>query len=241
MDLDPHYTNSKLAALYDFDSPWGEDTDFYLAIAGDTELVIADVGCGTGTLACGYAAAGHRVTGVDPAQAMLAIAKDKPLGGKVTWLNQNAASFSLLKPVDLITMTGHAFQVLLEDRDIEMALANFRVNLKPGGTLVFESRNPAIDWDKEWGTEQIFELESGPVRQVRSGFVREGEYVSFRHTFFFSDGELISDSKLRFASLEHIRALLEKNGFEVLELYGDWRGGAFQSSSKEMIFVARSH
>lgn len=241
MKLDPHYTNSRLAALYDFDSPWGEDTDFYIAIAGSEPLKVADVGCGTGTLACGLKAAGHEVVGIDPAESMLELAKTKALGEQITWLHNLAADFSLPEPCDLMTMTGHAFQVLLSDDDILSALVNFERNLKPGGRLVFESRNPDLAWDEIWGTEAVFDLGDERVKQLRSGYQRSGEYVEFTHTFEFNDFTLTSDSKLRFASRETITTLLGEAGFELLQLFGDWRGAEFSADSLEMIFVCQRH
>ena len=238
MELDPHYSKSRLAALYDQDSPWGEDTDFYIAFAGSDVLTIIDAGCGTGTLACGLSAAGHNVIGVDPAAAMLEIARGKPLGHLIDWQLATAAEFKLDVAADLIVMTGHAFQVLLSNEDISAALENFFAHLNRGGRLVFESRNPYLNWDQIWGTENVWSTEQGDVRQVRSGFHREGEYVSFRHTFEFEDESLISDSELRFAPKETIARLLEDAGFEVSALYGDWRGKPFGDDDKEMIFVA---
>ncbi|MFN3237027.1 MAG: class I SAM-dependent methyltransferase [Pseudomonadales bacterium] len=237
-NLDPHYTNSRLAALYDLDSPWGEDTDFYLAIAGAKPLWVTDVGCGTGTLACGLAAAGHQVTGVDPAKAMLDVAWGKPQATEIHWLKAAAADFALAQKQDLLTMTGHAFQVLLSDAEIAAALGNFASQLRRGGLLVFESRNPDLNWDEMWRTEQTWQTEMGVVRQVRSDFSREGEYVDFRHTFYFPDATLVSDSRLRFASEARIRALLSGAGFEIKATYGDWRGGELRADSEEMIFVA---
>ena len=75
--LDEHYINPKLAEIYDLDSPWSKDRDFYLSLAGDVQKRILDLGCGTGLLCDAYAAKGHNVTGVDPAEAMLKIARQK--------------------------------------------------------------------------------------------------------------------------------------------------------------------
>jgi 2-polyprenyl-3-methyl-5-hydroxy-6-metoxy-1,4-benzoquinol methylase len=74
MTKDQNYINSRLAEIYDLDNPWAEDTDFYLALAGPGPSRVLDLGCGTGTLCCALAQRGHRVTGVDPASPMLAIA-----------------------------------------------------------------------------------------------------------------------------------------------------------------------
>ncbi len=238
MKLDPHYTNERLAALYDLDSPWGEDTDFYIALAGEKSIQVTDVGCGTGTLACGLKAAGHKVVGVDPAMAMLSIARAKPLGAHIQWQNAAAKAFALEAPCDLITMTGHAFQVLLTDDEIFDALTNFHTNLKVGGRLAFESRNPDLNWNEIWGRSATWGLDGERVEQVRSGFSRQGEYVKFKHTFTFSDTTLVSESELRFASVQRIEKLMASAGFRLLKLYGDWRGSEFSSRCEEMIFVA---
>ncbi|MBM3545856.1 MAG: class I SAM-dependent methyltransferase [Alphaproteobacteria bacterium] len=69
------YTDPRLAAVYDPLNPPGREQDFHLALAGERPCAILDLGCGTGRLACAFAARGHRVHGVDPAPAMLDIAQ----------------------------------------------------------------------------------------------------------------------------------------------------------------------
>lgn len=237
MQLDPHYTEPRLAALYDLDSPWAEDTDFYLALAGDRPIDIIDVGCGTGTLALGYAGRGHRVVGVDPAPAMLDVARLKDVHGQVHWVNAAADGLRLDSQADLVVMTGHAFQALLTDQQIRAALQNFRTHLQPGGRIVFETRNPSIDWESRWRRESVWQTADGDVRQVRSPITINGELVSFRHTWTFADGELVSDSTLRFAPLTTLQALIESCGLVCTNLYGDWHRGTFnERESLEMIF-----
>lgn len=53
------------------------DRVFALAVNGREGLEILDVGCGTGILSLELAARGHRVTGIDFAPAMLALARQK--------------------------------------------------------------------------------------------------------------------------------------------------------------------
>src|ERR1700727_1544736 len=53
------------------------DRVFSLALGGREGLQALDIGCGTGFLSLELAARGHRVTGIDFAPAMLALAKEK--------------------------------------------------------------------------------------------------------------------------------------------------------------------
>ncbi len=145
--LSAAYAEGRLAALYDALNPPGDDTAFYLDLAGARPLAVLDMGCGTGLLACGLAARGHRVTGADPAAAMLAVARGQPGADQVRWIQTDAAGLSVPTRFDLIIMTGHVFQLLLGDGDVRAALGTLRRHLAPGGRIAFETRNPdAREW-----------------------------------------------------------------------------------------------
>ncbi len=152
---DNHYGNTKLADIYDLDSPWSIDRDFYLSLAGTPNQRILDLGCGTGLLCNAYAAQNHHVTGVDPSPAMLEVAHRKPHGKEIEWVQSFAQNYESDRLFDLIIMTGHAFQVLLEDVEVLATFSTMRKHLKPSGIVVFESRNPVIDWTKEWNYDMV--------------------------------------------------------------------------------------
>lgn len=65
---------------------------------------MSDLGCGTGALAVDLAAAGHVVTGVDPAGPILEIARARPGGAQVRWIHGTAAD--LPDDADLVVMEG---------------------------------------------------------------------------------------------------------------------------------------
>ena len=52
--------------------------------------MVIDIGWGTGLLACALARRGYQVTGVDPARAMLAVARNRPDGDRVRWTEGEA-------------------------------------------------------------------------------------------------------------------------------------------------------
>ena len=140
---DPHYTLPKLVEIYDDLNPWSSDNDFYCALVqGKDKLHILDLGCGTGVLANSYSAQGHFVTAVDPSKEMIAVGRQKEYGAHVDWILAKAQELTLRSKFDLIVMTGHAFQVLLQREEVLQVFELMRDCLKEEGLIVFETRNP---------------------------------------------------------------------------------------------------
>src|ERR1700678_1465360 len=96
------YQHAQIAEIYDLINPWAQDTDFYLSLVGRHPCSVLDLGCGTGTLCCALAGRGHRVTGVDPAAAMLAVARSKPYAEQVEWVESSAQSYKAQRRFDLV-------------------------------------------------------------------------------------------------------------------------------------------
>jgi SAM-dependent methyltransferase len=238
---DEHYVNPELAELYDLDSPWSPDRDFYLSQAVPPQQHIVDFGCGTGLICNAYAALGHQVTGVDPAPAMLDIARKKPFGARIEWVHATAQTYRSDKRFDLMIMTGHAFQTLLEDEDVRAAFMTMRMHLAPGGKAVFESRNRAIDWAAEWSGECVQRMPGKTVRESWRVFPMQNDRLKFESVYRFPDKTLVSQSELRFMRRLEIEAYLAAAGLGVESLSGDWDGSPFDAmTSKEMIFSVRA-
>lgn len=56
--------------------------------------------------------------------------------------------------VDLVTMTANVAQVFLTLADLETTLHGIRAALRPGGCLVFETRDPARRAWEGWTRER---------------------------------------------------------------------------------------
>jgi ubiquinone/menaquinone biosynthesis C-methylase UbiE len=218
------YDHPAVAAAYDVENTWGRDDDFFLAVAaGVPGSRVLDLGCGTGRLTVALAAAGHSVTGVDPARAMLAVARTKAGAEKVAWIEGTAASVPTLA-FDLALMTSHVAQVFVEDTDWSDTLRHLARALVPGGRLVFDSRDPAAQAWEDW-------------RGVTSVDERT---VSFTSANVLPDGSVLAvDSILRFRAEPELRHSLEAGGFSVEAVYGGWRREAVGEGDGELIVVAR--
>jgi SAM-dependent methyltransferase len=235
------YQQAQIAELYELANPRAQDTDFYVSLAGVHPCRVLDLGCGTGTLCCALAERGHRVTGVDPAAAMLAVARRKPYAEQVEWVESTAQSYRTQQRFDLIVMTGHAFQVMLTDADALAVLETMRVHLAERGRVAFETRNPRVNWVGEWVARPplVYMSPGGQVFETLEITRANGEFISFETSYRFSDAALTTSSTLRFPSREHVEALIARSGLVVRKVFGSWDGSPFEAArSREIIFIA---
>jgi ubiquinone/menaquinone biosynthesis C-methylase UbiE len=245
MPVDKAFALFDMARLYDAFNHHGEDGDFYETFASEPCRIL-DVGCGTGSVAVRLQNRGHTVTAVDPAHGMLQVARTKDPDGRVQWVKAAAAGFSFPDRFDLAIMTGHVFQVFLDDDETLAALRNVRRHLAPGGRLIIESRNPLIraweGWTREKTRERRVVEGVGPVDVYYQIKNLEGEHVTFDAVFTLQEtGEtLISESRLRFAPVETIQLLLSTAGFAKVELLGWWDRAPYSATSHEIIAIAHA-
>ena len=236
--VDEHYVNPELAELYDLDSGWSVDSDFYLELSGHQPKDILDIGCGTGLLACAYASRGHRVTAVDPAEAMLDVARKKRDASKVTWVLASAETFRSEARFDLIVMTGNAMMALLEPEAMFACLEAMKHHLRKDGKIVFEVRNPSLDWMSEWNYTMALKHDDVDVEETRRVIAMDGPLMRFEFDYVFPDRVITTKSTIRFNSLSEINERLAAAGLESKDVRGGWHGEAFDRAiSKYMIFT----
>ncbi len=240
------FDDALLASVYDDLNPWGAWDDFYLGLAREAGRGVLDLGCGTGRLACRIAAEGIEVLGVEPAAGMLARARARPGAGAVTWLRSDGQGLNLTQRFDLIYMTGHAFQALLNDDDALALLAAAARHLAPDGRFVFETRNPArrawLSWTPDQTREVVRTTAQGRVEacydaefEADTGIVRIAQ-----HCRFLDRGTTrIGRSRIRFIERDHLEGLIARAGLVPLTWYGDWDRGPCTPASKEIIAVTR--
>ncbi|MEU1786694.1 class I SAM-dependent methyltransferase [Streptomyces sparsogenes] len=236
---DEEFRHPRLAAIYDPLDPDRGDLDAYLDLAeGFGARRVLDIGCGTGVFALSLADRGVEVVGVDPAEASLDVARGKPGSERVRWIRGDATALPPLR-VDLATMTANVAQQIVDPEAWRGTLRGAYEALRPGGRLVFETRDPAKRAWEKWNREDSHRVtEIAGVGAVESWVeVTEvaGPLVSFRwHYGFAADGEVLTaESTLRFREREEVEADLAEQGFELLEVRD-----APDRPGKEFVFVA---
>lgn len=240
---DAEFDDPRLAAIYDALDPDRSDLVSYLAIVEEVGASsVLDLGCGTGVFALMLADRGIEVIGIDPAGASLEVARAKPGAERVRWIHGDASAIPPGISVDAVTMTANVAQVFLTDAEWLATLGAVHRALRPGGWLVFESRDPARRAWEEWteartrstttiaGVGRVTEwVEVTDVDEARG-------LVSFESpNVFEADGTVItSRSTLRFRSRDELEASLRQSTFEVIEVRD-----APDRPGRELVFLAR--
>ncbi|MET8483040.1 class I SAM-dependent methyltransferase [Streptomyces tendae] len=237
---DECFRHPRLAALYDVLDTDRGDLVPYVRMADEFGARnVLDIGCGTGVFALLLADRGIEVVGVDPAGASLDVARERTGADRVRWIEGDATSLPALR-VDLATMTANVAQAITDRRSWQGTLRGAHEALRPGGHLVFETRDPARRAWQEWTREHTHRVTEVPGTGTVESWCRlldvSGPLVTFRWTYVFgADGDVLtSDSTLRFRERDEVAADLVEQGYQVREVRE-----APDREGREFVFVAR--
>lgn len=236
-----NFDNPLSAAIYDTAEGRRDDLDTYLGIVEELKAhSVIDIGCGTGTLAVQLAARGLSVIGVDPAGAMLDVARTKAGGDAVLWIHGTAETLTQTVgdrtngqadhsgqprgylPADMALMTGNVAQVFLTDEEWLATLRALHAALVPGGYLVFETRIPERRAWEEWAqwSSSVYHVEGvGEVRDKFQVLEVDLPFVTFSADNTMPDGSVVPNrSTLIFRSMPDLERTLGVSDFTIREV-----------------------
>ena len=263
----PHIISARQFYAETYDtcvSDWSGEIDFYREIATAAvnveDGVVLELACGTGRIAIRLVQSGVSVVGLDRSPEMLAVAMRKSTHNKyVHWIEADMRDFELDQRFDLVIIPDHSFHNLNSADDQYACLNCVRDHLVPGGTLVvhldhMNSHN--MCWLGEISGEKggIFEeaerfkhpLTGNQVQTKRAWSYETATQTAILQTVweeFDDNGEVTNlwDTgliKLHCVFRFEMEHLLERAGFEMDHLYGDFYRGELQNDSTEMIWIA---
>lgn len=224
---------------------------------------IADLGCGTGSIAIPLAQQGYEVYGIDLSEAMLAVAQNKSLeaerklpfpgAGGVTWLQQDLRDWSLLRPVDAVISLCDCFNYLLEEEEVTQAIAQAYAGLKDGGLFVFDVHTPYQL--ESYAEEQPFFLNEEDIAYIWTSELDEAR-CEIEHALTIFAKETGDSNSPHDAGPDHFRRIEEyhvqraypldwlKNqlkaaGFREVEGYSDFVWKPLTETTQRAFFVAQ--
>lgn len=236
-----------------------EDIPFYVDEAKKCGGPVLELGCGTGRVTIPIAQAGVDVVGLDFSSAMLEVAGRKAarLGkgdGSLTLLEADMRNFTLVEPYKkfpLIIIPFRGFLSLLNVEDEMRTLLNIKRHLAPGGRLIFNIFVPDLNMllqegDVPYHFRDVTVPETGQrlVLWHQSSSDNLNQITSARIIVEELDEDgvmsrrLYRDFQLRYIHRWEMHHLLTTCGFEVIDLFGDFAGSAFDEASAEMVWVA---
>jgi SAM-dependent methyltransferase len=251
----PAMDYSRVAEFYDVYVKTDFDVSFFREEAKEASHVL-ELMSGTGRLSVPLMEAGVRVTCVDNSPEMLAVLQKK-LAEKAlsACLHEiDVCDLSLKGPFDLIIIPFHSFAEILDHDDQRKALAGIRRLLPETGRFICTLHNPPVRLRSV--NEQLTQMGKHPLPDGQGMLFLSAvqHYDAANHvvrgTQFYevydTDGVMRSKSFIDIHFCLHekdaFQELVQSEGFEVLNLYGDYSHGVFEEdTSPFMIWVLGSN
>ncbi|MCX6826628.1 MAG: class I SAM-dependent methyltransferase [candidate division Zixibacteria bacterium] len=264
MDLRASYTDNPVTAeLYDLFPAYihRPDTDFYLRSAAASAGRILDLGCGTGRILLPIAEQGCQITGLDLSEYMLSKCRQKLKSiansstDHVQLVQGDMTNFKLDNTFKLAIIPFHAFQHLIGIAHQLGCLSSINRHLVMKAKLIFDVfyvdfriiNDPRLSDEVEDFEE--YELPDG--RRIRrthrvAGFHPTEQYNDVEMIYYLTnpDGKakrIVHAFPMRYFFRYEMEHLLERCGFRVIELYGNFDESPLVHDSPEMIFIAEKY
>lgn len=245
----------RIARFFDTEyADYTEDLPMLHALAQRTRGPLLELGCGTGRALVSLAQAGFEIDGIDSSPEMLRIARAKVQAAGISdrgRLIQGDFRHGLTAGRYRLAFALMNTFLHLGRPEQESALRGWHSALAPHGLLLIDIFAPDVaelaaldgrlEWDKTW-------IDPATGRQVMKLLARTvdpaEQVIEASHIYDEIDADglvrrSVASFELTYLWKNEAHLLLEKTGFEVEELYGDWAMSDFNSTSERMIFVAR--
>ena len=235
------------------------DVPFYTRLATACPGRVLELGSGTGRVLIPIAEAGKSVCGLESSGHMLARCRQILGGGSqevrdnVKLVQGQMQSFDLGSRFGLVVCPFNSFLHLLTVEEQLSCLACVNEHLSPGGMFAFDVFDPDVTRltsarFTEEGQPQRFELPTGIKIELRHrnlsvDFLSQLIESEISLGIAFPDGHkerVVHPNRVRYLLRHEAEHLLERSGFEIEALYGDFGGSpAGTDCPGSLIFVAK--
>lgn len=249
---------SRFARWYDLDQgSYNDDLPFYLSLAQRTGSPILELGCGTGRLVLALARAGHQVTGVDFAPAMLDRARSKvqqaeaQVAHRIELVEANFCHLALERRFFLAILAVNTLMHVADPGQQAQVLQRAFEHLLPGGVLALDLFHPHPASLSPAEGEVVLDrvlIDPETGQQVLKFVARSVDYAQQRidATFIYDrlddQGSIERTTEtfpMRYLHRSEAERLLESVGFLVEQVWGSYDLDPYQDEGERLLFLAR--
>lgn len=235
------------------------EVDFYVEEAMDCGGPVLELGCGTGRVLLPIARSGIEITGLDIDHDLLnllrrkLVQEEKEVADRISVFEADMIAFHSDERYSIAIAPYRAFQHLLTSIDQRKALDCIHRHLKSGGRFVFNAYDPLEEIAREGFALPLrkdcdfIDPSTGHTVVVYFSRHYDPELQILEQEFTFEEFDLNGESKRRWGNLLSLRwtphgemvHLLERSGFRVDALYGDFTGEQYVGYGEQVWVVTK--
>lgn len=225
-----------LSSWYDSltaDVPYDSFTEYYesvFAADGGEFRLIADLCCGTGTIACAMAQKGYDVIGIDASGDMLSVAMQKASEAGVSplFICQSAEELDLYGTVDAAYSSLDSINYLPPELLPEV-FRRLHLFIRPDGLFIFDIRSP--EWLRSLDGSTSVDEQDDLLALWRADYDSDDASVTYGIDIFSRQGRLWKRSREEHVEYVHepeaLSSLLSSAGFEDISITSAGPQGEF--------------
>ena len=152
--------------------------------------LVAELGCGTGTMTTLLAKKGYEMIGIDFSEQMLAKAREKAIDNKVNilFLEQDMTEFELYGTVDCVISVCDSINYILEEEQLFKVFKLVNNYLEPKGLFIFDI-NTKYKFENILGCNSFSQTTEDAAYTLENYYDEEEELNEFYTNFFIKDKE----------------------------------------------------
>lgn len=250
---------NKIAHYYDLThADLTEDIAYILEMIGEPQAVsIIELGCGSGRLLLPLARAGHTITGIDTATAMLARAQTRlnaepaAVQQRVTLLEADMTQFTAQATTFAWAILPYNTFMHLTPTQMSLALKNIARSLGENGRLLIDLINPTAmantPNDRLLTLENsLTDPENGHLVVVQSSSILDEASQTLNITWLYDatppEGgaihRTIAQAEYHYLYPHQLELLLREAGLQLLSIVGDYDNSPYTEESDRLIIIA---
>ncbi len=243
---------TSFASVYDTfmdNIPYEEWAEYLKGLLSEYDIkdgLVADLGCGTGSMTELLAAAGYDMIGIDNAEEMLEIAMEKKVmsGHDILYLLQDMREFELYGTVRAIVSICDSVNYITEDEELVEVFRLVNNYLDPKGIFIFDF-NTVYKYQEILGNQTIAEDRDECSFIWENTYYEEEQINEYQLSLFIQEEKSDLYRKYqethfqRAYDLETMKKLIEASGLEYMTAYDAFTKNAPTNESERIYVIAR--